>query len=198
MFFCKTAEPPLAAATSQKSVSPPYVEQIPKQSVLLFKKDCVDVLNSLPEKKTLLIKYPEAYVKLKQQKFSLAKYNAKKLLQLMQAIPDVVKVLHTKLSTVCQVGVGGVTVSIVAFQAIDPGSTPGQRIFFFMMCATPYLLFYRLLEIKTSNMLNLLHLRVQLVEVVSIPLIPLLGVKNALNGYCTAFWTIVSLWIDSC
>ena len=29
-----------------------------------------------------------------------------------------------------QPSVGGVTVSIVAFQAIDPGSTPGQRIFF--------------------------------------------------------------------
>ncbi len=27
------------------------------------------------------------------------------------------------------VGVGGVMVSIVAFQAIDPGSIPGQRIF---------------------------------------------------------------------
>ena len=27
-------------------------------------------------------------------------------------------------------GVGGVTVSIVAFQAVDPGSTPGQRIIF--------------------------------------------------------------------
>ena len=26
--------------------------------------------------------------------------------------------------------VGGVMVSIVAFQAVDPGSTPGQRIFF--------------------------------------------------------------------
>ena len=30
-----------------------------------------------------------------------------------------------------QLSVGGVTVSIVAFQAIDPGSTPGQRILFF-------------------------------------------------------------------
>ena len=29
----------------------------------------------------------------------------------------------------CQPSVGGVTVSIVAFQAVDPGSTPGQRIF---------------------------------------------------------------------
>ena len=27
-------------------------------------------------------------------------------------------------------GVGGVTVSIVAFQAVDPGLTPGQRILF--------------------------------------------------------------------
>ena len=27
-------------------------------------------------------------------------------------------------------GVGGVKVSIVAFQAIDPGSIPGQRTFF--------------------------------------------------------------------
>ena len=31
-----------------------------------------------------------------------------------------------------QPSVGGVTVSIVAFQAVDPGSTPGQRIFFFI------------------------------------------------------------------
>ncbi len=29
-------------------------------------------------------------------------------------------------------GVGGVTVSIVAFQAIDPGSTPGQRNLFLL------------------------------------------------------------------
>ena len=28
-------------------------------------------------------------------------------------------------------GVGGVTVSMVAFQAVDPGSTPGRRTFFF-------------------------------------------------------------------
>ena len=39
---------------------------------------------------------------------------------------------HAKISTVhnlMYVSVGGVTVSIVAFQAVDPGSTPGQRIF---------------------------------------------------------------------
>ena len=30
-----------------------------------------------------------------------------------------------------QLGVGGIVVSIAAFQAVDPGSIPGQRIFFF-------------------------------------------------------------------
>ena len=29
--------------------------------------------------------------------------------------------------------VGGVTVSMVAFQAVDPGSTPGRRTFFFFL-----------------------------------------------------------------
>ena len=32
-----------------------------------------------------------------------------------------------------QASVGGVMVSIVAFQAIDPGSIPGQRSFFLKM-----------------------------------------------------------------
>ena len=36
-------------------------------------------------------------------------------------------------SSLTQPGVGGVTVSIVAFQAVDPGSTPGQRRFFFLV-----------------------------------------------------------------
>ena len=30
--------------------------------------------------------------------------------------------------------VGGVAVSIVAFQAVDPGSTPGRRMYFFCVC----------------------------------------------------------------
>ncbi len=36
-----------------------------------------------------------------------------------------------------QASVGGVTVSIVAFQAVDPGSTPGQRRLFFFFLTTP-------------------------------------------------------------
>ena len=33
----------------------------------------------------------------------------------------------------CRTSVGGVTVSMVAFQAADPGSTPGQRTFLFLL-----------------------------------------------------------------
>ena len=39
----------------------------------------------------------------------------------------------TNYSLLCQQGVGGVMVSIVAFQAVDPGSIPGQRIAFFFL-----------------------------------------------------------------
>ena len=42
--------------------------------------------------------------------------------------------------------IGGVTVSIVAFQAVDPGSTPGQCIIFssstIISCAYIVLMFY--------------------------------------------------------
>ena len=36
-------------------------------------------------------------------------------------------------------GVGGVKVSIVAFQAIDPGSIPGRRTFLLFFCRPLYL-----------------------------------------------------------
>ncbi len=93
----KVTKPPLASMTTQKNVPTPSVEPIPTRSVLLFKKDCVDVLNSIPEKKILLTKFPVAYLKLKRESFSLAKYNAKKILLLLQEIPDVVKVSYCKL-----------------------------------------------------------------------------------------------------
>ena len=37
----------------------------------------------------------------------------------------------------CLAGVGGVTVSMVAFQAVDPGSIPGRRI---LVCFSPILI----------------------------------------------------------
>ena len=121
--------PPATSASTMPAVSLPSTEQIPKESLQLFKKDCIDVLNSLPEKKVLIVRFPEAYTKLKHEPFALAKYNAKKIVHLAQAIPDAVKVRTCE--SALPESVGGVTVSIVAFQAIDPGSTPGQRNFFF-------------------------------------------------------------------
>ncbi len=87
-----STEPPLTASASPQKTDTSAIDEIPKRSVKLFKKDCIEVLSSLPERKTLLTKYPVAYLKLKQEQFSLVKYNAKKLVHLMQAIPDVVKV----------------------------------------------------------------------------------------------------------
>ena len=39
-----------------------------------------------------------------------------------------------RLSSLVFNSVGGVTVSMVAFQAVDPGSTPGRRINFVLIC----------------------------------------------------------------
>ena len=51
--------------------------------------------------------------------------------------------------------VGGVTVSIVAFQAVDPGSTPGQRTFFFLHCQIVFFIF-RSLERRRKESLSFL------------------------------------------
>ena len=44
-----------------------------------------------------------------------------------------IALLNIELTGVSAVGVGGVKVSIVAFQAIDPGSIPGRRTRFFSL-----------------------------------------------------------------
>ena len=60
--------------------------------------------------------------------------------------------------------VGGVTVSIAAFQAVDPGSTPGQRMFFLFffwlmyLIIHVYLLIFCLHRCKTKKLQNTLNL----------------------------------------
>ena len=41
--------------------------------------------------------------------------------------------INYKLDLVSQRGVGGIVVSIAAFQAVDPGSIPGQRMRYFFV-----------------------------------------------------------------
>ena len=78
-------------SASDGSVSP-VPEGIPASSVQLFKKDCIEVLSSMPDRRLPLVRFPEAYYKCKGEMFSLARYNAKKTILLVQAIPDVVRV----------------------------------------------------------------------------------------------------------
>ena len=78
-------------ATTNARVSP-TPESIPAESVQLFRKECIEVLSSLPERKVQLARFPEAYHKSKGQMFSLARYKAKKIVFLAQAIPDTVQV----------------------------------------------------------------------------------------------------------
>ena len=80
-----------AHATTEASVSP-TPEGIPASSVQLFKKDCIEVLNSIPDRRVQLARFPEAYYKCKGEIFSLARYKARKTILLVQAIPDVVRV----------------------------------------------------------------------------------------------------------
>ena len=88
----KLAPSTSVASTSVSTSSLPAAEQIPKESIQLFRQECVEVLESFQGEKILLVKFPEAYTKLKLQPFLLARYKAKKLLHLVQAIPDVVQV----------------------------------------------------------------------------------------------------------
>ena len=85
----KTAPPTAATVTGRVSPTP---DSIPAESVELFKKECIEVLNSLPDRRVYLAKFPEAYYKCKGQIFSLSRYKAKKTVLLVQAIPGVVRV----------------------------------------------------------------------------------------------------------
>ena len=57
--------------------------------------------------------------------------------------------VYTNFDAMQHVSVGGIVVSIAAFQAVDPGSIPGQRTFFFTVfdynALSFYFLFYFLL-----------------------------------------------------
>ena len=70
----------------------PTPDTIPAESIQLFKRECVEVLGSLPDRRVQLARFPEAYYKVKGQMFTLARYKAKKIVLLAQAIPDTVRV----------------------------------------------------------------------------------------------------------
>ena len=76
---------------TEPSVSP-TPDTIPADSLELFRQECIDVLSGLPDRRVQLAKFPEAYYKAKGQMFTLARYKAKKIVLLAQAIPNTVRV----------------------------------------------------------------------------------------------------------
>ena len=78
-----------AAAAAAAAASP---AALPPESVQLFRQECIEVLSKVPDQKLPFNRFPEMYLKVKGQQFSLVRYHAKKLVQLVQSIPDVVQV----------------------------------------------------------------------------------------------------------
>jgi hypothetical protein len=76
---------------TEVSVSP-TPDSIPADSLELFRRECIEVLGTLPGRRVQLARFPEAYHKAKGQMFTLARYKAKKIVLLAQGIPDTVKV----------------------------------------------------------------------------------------------------------
>ena len=58
----------------------------------LFKRDMVELLNALPDKKLYLNHIPEEYTKHFGKPYVLANYGGKKTVSLMKSIPDVIMV----------------------------------------------------------------------------------------------------------
>ena len=79
--------------STEVSVSPTCTpDTIPAESLELFRQECIEVLSALPDRRVQLARFPEAYYKAKGEMFALARYKAKKIVLLAQAIPDTVKV----------------------------------------------------------------------------------------------------------
>lgn len=80
---------PASVATESGGMSP---GKLSPDAVSRFRMDCIEVLSSV-EGHTLLLKhFHEQYRKVKNEQFLLSNYQAKKLIDLVQAVPDVVQV----------------------------------------------------------------------------------------------------------
>ena len=61
-------------------------------AVFRFRLDCIEVLSSVEGHSLPLKQFPEQYRKVKNEQFRLSSYQAKKIIHLVQAVPDVVAV----------------------------------------------------------------------------------------------------------
>ena len=90
------APPVIPGSASQPSSTEvrvsPTPDTIPAESLELFRQECIEVLSALPDRRVQLARFPEAYYKAKGEMFALARYKAKKIVLLAQAMPDTVRV----------------------------------------------------------------------------------------------------------
>ena len=107
------------------------------QRIQSFKDITVDIISKKPEGFVLFDKLAEEFLKQTGKQLVVMEYGFKKLSSVVERIAGSVDVgemevsLNVEFEPIASACVGGVKVSIVAFQAIDPGSIPGQRTFFF-------------------------------------------------------------------
>ena len=87
-----TKPPTKAASSSVDSVGSSAAQKLPAEAVRRFKSECIEVLSSVPGRALPLLVFPEQYLKIKKEQFLLANYKAKKIVHLVEAIPDVVQV----------------------------------------------------------------------------------------------------------
>ena len=57
-----------------------------------FKQDCIEVLSTLEGHCVPLFQFPEFFMKVKKEQFLLVNYKAKKMMHLLEAIPEAVEV----------------------------------------------------------------------------------------------------------
>ena len=86
------AQSPISMQQVRPSV-PPAVELLEPTAGIIqeFKHHCIEVLSAV-DGSCILAQFPEHYLKVLKVKFQPANYQAKKLLQLLETIPDVVQV----------------------------------------------------------------------------------------------------------
>ena len=70
------------------------MKQLSPEAVEVFRQECIAILSDLPDREVPIVRFPEAYYKHFGQQLLLARFGAKKLTQLFQAIPEVVQVVY--------------------------------------------------------------------------------------------------------
>ncbi len=73
-------------------MQPSSAAPLPKEAVERFKRECIKVLSNLPDQRVEFNRFPAVYQREMGEQLLLAAFGAKKLVQLFQAIPEVVQV----------------------------------------------------------------------------------------------------------